>query len=296
MTNVKLDIVEKTPFGRSLHVENDRYTMLIPLDYGIRIMHFSLRGGDNVFLHDVDGNISQKGEAFKKMGSEGWQIRGGHRLWVSPEAFPRSYSADDQPIQWTATNQGVILTSPVEQWTLVQKQIEIVMTEEEVILHHRITNEGAYPITVTPWSISVMAQGGTAVIPQTKRETGVLPNRTLTLWPYTRMNDERVQWGEDFITVRQSVTADCAFKIGTSNEPGWAAYVNNGVAFEIRHEHQLGAVYPDGGCSFECYTNEHMLELESLGVLSTIEPSETAEHTERWRITPNMSVEKLMER
>ncbi|MDK8181107.1 hypothetical protein [Paenibacillus sp. UMB4589-SE434] len=294
MTLIMTNRVEDPRFGRSLRLDNERYTMIIPLDYGIRIMHFSLRGGENVLFHDAEGVVAQQGEAFRKMGSDGWLLRGGHRLWVSPEAYPRTYSPDDQPIDWSPTGQGVVLTSPVEQWSLIKKQIEIVFTEDQVVLTHRITNEGAYPIQVAPWSINVMAQGGTAIIPQTKRETGLLPNRAVVLWPYSRMNDDRVVWGENHITIRQSPDADRAFKLGTGNEPGWAAYLNNGTAFEISHEHQSDAEYPDGSCSFECYTNEHMLELETLGPLSMLGPGQTASHRECWRLTAALDKESFL--
>lgn len=288
--SVSVQTVVHEQYGKCLSLENEKYTLMFPLDYGIRIIHFSLRDGCNVFFHDIEEAIQQEGEAFHKMGSDGWKLRGGHRLWASPEAFPRTYAPDDQPITWKETDQGVILTSPPEPWTHLQKEIEVRFVEDEVELIHRVTNVGAWTIEIAPWSLSVMAPGGTAVIPQVSRDTGLLPNRNLILWPYTKMNDERVEWGDDAIVVKQSRDAASAFKIGINHEPGLVACIYPDVTFELRFEHIEGAVYPDGGCSFECYTNEHMMELETLAPLDKLEPMQTAEHKETWKLVTGRTV------
>lgn len=292
MTTVMVSVqaVDHELYGKCLSVENETYTLMVPLDYGIRIIHFSLREGCNVFFYDANEAITQSGDAFAKMGSDGWKLRGGHRLWTSPEAFPRTYAPDDQPITWSKTEAGVLLTSAPEPWTHLQKQIEIRFVGEEVELIHRVTNVGAWTIETAPWSLNVMAPGGTAVIPQVSRDTGLLPNRNLILWPYTRMNDERVEWGNDAIVIKQSQDADQAFKIGINHEPGFAACVYPDVTFELRYEHKPEAVYPDGGCSFECYTNEHMMELETLAPLEKLEPGQTVEHKETWKLVTGQTV------
>ncbi|MCX7999556.1 MAG: TetR/AcrR family transcriptional regulator [Leptospiraceae bacterium] len=52
-----------------------------------------------------------------------------------------------------------------------------------------------------------------------------------------------------------------------------------------------GAVYPDGGASVEIYTNNRMLELESLGPLTLLEPGESVEHVEIWRLFKGIPAE-----
>ena len=44
-----------------------------------------------------------------------------------------------------------------------------------------------------------MAPGGKEVVPQGRRDTGLLPNRVVSLWPYSRLDDPRVHWGERYI-------------------------------------------------------------------------------------------------
>ena len=45
-----------------------------------------------------------------------------------------------------------------------------------------------------------------------------------------------------------------------------------------------GKRYPDFGCSFETFTNDEMLELETLGALVELARGRTVEHRETWML------------
>ena len=49
-----------------------------------------------------------------------------------------------------------------------------------------------------------------------------------------------------------------------------------------------GNSYADFGCNFETFTNEDMLEVESLGPLARIEPGAAVEHVENWFLFRNV--------
>lgn len=281
---LQMNTIQHERWGESLHLENGRYEVIVPLTFGIRIMHFSLCGQENILFEDREGAIRQEGEAFHALGSDGWLLRGGHRLWASPEAYPRTYTPDDRPIEYVRTESGVRLIASVEPWTQCAKEIELIFRQDDVVVIHRIANKGAWPIQLAPWAITVMAPGGTAVVPQITRDTDLLPNRSISLWPYAAMNDERVTWGERHIEVNQVAHLKQAFKFGMLQEEGKASYKRNGIVFEKHYEPIPDACYPDGGCSFELYTNEHILELESLGPLVTLEPEAVATHQEVWSL------------
>ena len=61
----------------------------------------------------------------------------------------------------------------------------------------------------------------------------------------------------------------------------WIGYLNNGALF-VDASAMRTAHYPDGGCNFETFTNQDMLEMESLGPIVTLEPGKSVEHTEVW--------------
>jgi hypothetical protein len=44
------------------------------------------------------------------------------------------------------------------------------------------------------------------------------------------------------------------------------------------------ATYPDMGCNAEVFTNDWMLEVESLSPMLTLEPGASADHVETWRL------------
>jgi len=44
------------------------------------------------------------------------------------------------------------------------------------------------------------------------------------------------------------------------------------------------AAYPDYGCSSECYATGEFLELETLGPLQEIQPDDSIQHVETWRL------------
>jgi hypothetical protein len=49
-----------------------------------------------------------------------------------------------------------------------------------------------------------------------------------------------------------------------------------------------GAQYADGGVNFETFSNELMLEVESLGPLITLKPGKSVEHVETWQLFKNV--------
>ena len=59
---------------------------MVPLSYGIRIGHFALCGGENVFYE-------QPKDMTELTTPEGWRLRGGHRFWVAPES-EKTYCPD----------------------------------------------------------------------------------------------------------------------------------------------------------------------------------------------------------
>ncbi|UCH36072.1 MAG: hypothetical protein JSV65_06875, partial [Armatimonadota bacterium] len=85
-----------------------------------------------------------------------------------------------------------------------------------------------------------------------------------------------------YITLQQDPTATKPQKIGVGNRENWIAYAVNGDLFVKTFQYRDGATYPDFGCSTEVFTNADMLEVETLGPMTALAPSETVEHVENW--------------
>ena len=289
MEKIRITEVQDTNFGRCMKMENGVAELMVTLDFGPRIIHYALVGHENIMYQDLTHRPI--GEAFPVFGGDVLRLYGGHRLWISPEILPRCYHPDNQPVECIEIPGGMEFIAPVEEVSLVQKSIAVVMGENsgDVEIMHKITNHGQWEIEIAPWAITQLAPGGVAVIPIAGPKTGVLPNRVLALWDYTNTNDERLTLGRDYAIIRQSQEVQEAFKIGLYNHLGFGAYFNRGQAF-FKHFDVTEGEFPDFGCNFETYTNNNFLENETLGCLETIGHGESVLHKEIWKIFPEETI------
>lgn len=213
-------------------------------------------------------------------------VRGGHRLWHAPEATPRTYVLDNEGLEVKETAEGVLLCQPTEVATGIRKSIEIRLQADRpaLTLHHRLQNDGLWPVELAPWAITQLPLGGVVVLPQQVGPLdtdGLLPNRHLVLWPYTRWNDTRLQPHDDYVLVQaQAQSFPC--KVGYFNRQGWAGYLRQGVFFCKRFEPLAERPHPDWGCNVEVYCYNEFAELETLAPLCCLEPGQSVMHVETW--------------
>jgi len=264
-------------------LSNGVVDVVVTTDVGPRVVRYGFVGGDNLLceVRDEDGIT----------GGDTWHTFGGHRLWHSPEASPRTYQPDNALVSFDDKEHGISLTQPIEAATGIQKEMEVSLDPAGtgVTVTHRMTNRGLWPVRLAVWAITVMAPGGVEVIPQTRVDTGLLPNRSVALWPYTHMDDVRVHWGDRFVVLHQYPTAKPPFKLGITNEAGWAAYFNRHSVFIKRFPFVQDGAYPDFGMNYESYATDFMLEMETLSPLHTLQPGETVEHVELWSLASDVS-------
>jgi hypothetical protein len=278
--------IEKTAFrgwNNCYRVSNGTVEFIATTDVGPRIISFSFVGGTNVFFvrEDFAGQT----------GGAEWKNYGGHRVWHAPEDKVRTYEPDNGPIDATVVANGLLLTMAPGPVSGIQKSLEITLDPATSVVRvvHRLRNAGAWPVELAPWAISVMAPGGFAIAPMPTafHPDRLLPNRALTLWPYTDMRDDRWLWGTDYVLLRHKVIADAArerTKVGLNANLGWAAYYLDGNLFIKRFAYVDGARYPDFNSSLEVFSNSRMLELETLAPLAVLPPGATVEHEERWEL------------
>jgi hypothetical protein len=275
-----MELVTYGGMRNCVRLANGDAELIVTTAVGPRVIRFGFVGGENLFMESP--------EALAKTGGDDWRLYGGHRLWHSPEHPVRTYWPDNQPVAYEMSDGALRVTQPVEPTTGIEKQIEIRLADSgtRVEVQHRLTNRGMWEVALAPWALTVMAPGGFAVLPQEpfKPHTEeLLPARPLVLWPYVDMADPRWTWGTRFVILRQD-PARGPQKIGVRNTRGWMAYVLRGQLFVKRSMLVPGAAYPDDGCNFEAFTNEHMLEVETLGPLERLAPGAAIEHPEVWSL------------
>lgn len=270
------DVDDYKGLGKAIKIANENFEIIAPLDIGPRIMHFAKLDGDNIF--EDEANL---GETLPD-GTE-WKIYGGHRVWHSPEAFPRSYVSDSVPLEmYEKLEDGIILYQKEEEWTQIQKIIEVHMRDDRVKVINRLKNNGAWPIEMAVWSLTIGSRNGREICPVVQRNSGLLPNTHYVNWPYSRMDDNRVYWGQKYIVVDSDPNDESAFKFGYPNEYGWIAYFNKELCFIKKYRHELSGKYPDRGCSWETYTSNWGVELEALSTMQMVKPGKEISHDEEW--------------
>ena len=261
-----------------IQLTNGIIDLLVTVDVGPRIIQYG-------FADEVN-EMCEVETTMGLTGGDNWRIYGGHRLWHSPESMPRTYEPDNHPVEWEEINGGIRTLQEVEKLSGIRKEMEITISPDGtgVRILHRLTNKGQWPLELSVWSVTAMATGGKEIVPQSNRDTGLLPNRLISLWPYTRIDDPRVYWGDRYISLTQDPYNKNTFKFGVPNESGWAAYFNHGHLFVKYFTHMKNASYPDFGVSYETYVNDFMLEMETLSPLNLIEQGSDVTHVEEWEL------------
>jgi hypothetical protein len=272
--------VEYLGFTRNIRLSNDEVELIVPTEYGPRVMRYARRGGENAF-----GEISTDELSYDTALGR-WHIRGGHRLWYAPEGDPRSYHPDDAPVRVELEGDRVTVVQAPESHTKIEKSIrvELAASGSRVRVTHRLTNGGPFDVRLAAWALTVMARGGRALLPQppyAPHPQALAPARPLVMWPYSRMRDPRWTWGDHLIQLRHDPAARDAQKVGAYDAQGWMAHALSDRLFIKRHVPKPGP-HADLGCNVQAFTNALILELETLGPLVDLPPGGAVEHEEEW--------------
>lgn len=263
--------------GRILWLKEAGIQLGIALDFGIRVVHLSLEGMDNLYYE-------QPADLSDGFGTpDTWKLRGGHRMWTSPESDD-SYHPDDDPISYTMLSNGVLLEQQTDPIQGVKKFLQITFEGETVRLEHRFQNMTDKAIRAASWGINTLSGGGKAYMPFPGTPAGdFVPKRVISLWGQTSMADLRLQWAADSLTVEHRAIPGY-FKAGFYCSEGIATYENKGQKLTITYGVPPITALPDLGCNFEIYMCPEFIELETLGVTADMQPGESVSHWECWQL------------
>lgn len=292
MKKYKIEEIEYGKWGKCLRLSNNEIEVIVTLEFGPRIIKYSFLEGKNIFFEDLENTASIYTEDFEKFGTdEKWHIYGGHRLWISPQTEPQTYYPDNKRVKYEEKDGVISFESEVETWNNIKKVIEVSLDENGsgVNLKHKIYNLGAWPIELSPWSVSVMRSGGLEVVPVPKNDTDPLENILMKFWSCSKLNDPRFKMEEDYLLLRQDEKVDDHFKVGINNLYGWAGYYESGTVFIKYNEYNFNKLTTN----YETYANKDFLEMESVGKYTKIMPKKCAELDEKWKLfkTDNIDME-----
>lgn len=263
-------------WGRALWLWDDSVEVGVALDFGIRVVHLSCKGMENLY-YVQPADLSDKFTTDK-----GWRLHGGHRMWLAPESTD-SYYPDNDPVSYTLEENGVQLLQD-DPWMKLRKRLRITFRDDgTVCLDHSFENMSDRPVTGASWGINTLDGGGVAEI-CFNGERGYNPKRVVSLWSYTDLHDPRLHFTAESLTA-QHIAMDGYLKLGLYSNPGRAVLRNKGQQLTITFDAQPLERYMDNGCNFELYLCRQFMELETLGTRTEILPGQCACHTEVWQLS-----------
>jgi hypothetical protein len=277
---VKIEKINFKGWPNSWRVSNGEVELVVTGDIGPRIMRFGFAGGQNIFKEFT--------EQLGKSGEAEWQPRGGHRIWIAPEDPIKSYAPDNDSVDVEVAGEVISAIGPVEPLTGVRKKMTVKMAPSgsAVEVVHEIHNASGASLQLAPWVLTMFAPGGTGIHgfpPRGTHPEMLAPANPLVMWAFTHLDDPRWRLSRKYLALRQDPDDSNPQKLGSYNRRTWGAYLLHGELFVKRYEAGAGpAAYPDLGCTFEMFTNQAFLELETLGPLTTLAPGASVSHTERW--------------
>jgi hypothetical protein len=276
-----MEISEVPAFGwnRCLRLASAGAEVLVSIEVGPRILSYRRPDGENV--------LRAYPEQMGTSGEDEYMVRGGHRIWVSPET-EITYAPDNSAVTVEQGSQGAVrLVNKASTRGPVRKELTLSLAEGGgLTLDHRLVNESGAEMEIASWGLTVMREGGYELIPQPplgSHETDLLPNRVIVPWTYTDFSDDRWQFGRHLWRLIPKPGRPPT-KLGFALLPGWAGYVLPGTLFVKRFDYEPGAVYPDRGCNFETFSKDDFIELESLSPLRRLAPGEAVSHRETWHL------------
>jgi hypothetical protein len=268
-------------------ISNDEVELIVTSDIGPRIMRFGFPGGKNLFK-EYEDQLGGTGEP-------DWKLRGGHRIWAAPEDAKRTYATDNAPARIDIHDGVLTATSDVEADSGLEKQLEIRLAESGsgVTVVHRLKNTLPWPIELAPWALTMMTPGGMGITghpPRATHQEVLQPTHPLVMWAFTDLSDPRWKFTKKYILLKQDPENKEPQKIGHYNPDTWGAYLLGSELFLKRYAVEPDKTYADFGCSFEIFSRNDILELETLGPLQKVNPGASAEHVETWSLHRNIHI------
>jgi hypothetical protein len=265
----------------SITIESGSATVMVPLGYGPRVMYLGIDRGDNVFFTD-DGVVMPDAP-------NGYRFYGGHRLWIAPESPGRSMQPENSEVSHIVLDGAHQFVARADVHGIIKSLIVRPLGRERFIIEHRIRNLSSFDLDLAPWALSMLAPGSIVYFPQPPFESHserLTPNRPVVTWGYTELADPRYEWGPSVASLRQD-SGRGPTKVGTFLIQGYAA-AQCGEHFLIKvFESDPTKTYADMGCNFETFTNESMIEIETLGPLTRLVPDSEVVHRETWWLKPH---------
>lgn len=283
---------------KCLRMYNDTVELFVTIDMGPRILGYNLLGKENLFCVLEDGQGHFEGEEFDNYYWPGasHDTTGGHRIWLAPEKSPETYYPDNTPVRyelrdasWTVFGKSMFFIPEPQKGNDMQIILDVeFMGGSKIKVHHRVTNLAPYTREMAIWGITMMNMNGVELVKHNSFDNGFLPNRKISLWSYSDSTDKRFINTKKYMGIKPDTNAETPFKFGTDPRKGEAVYCSGDQVFICRFPtYHNSERYVDNDCSFESYTSNCVMELETLDCIREFKGGREIDFKIIWEIVDN---------
>jgi len=249
--------------------------LTVVVSMGPRILSLRFNDGENL-LHE-DAADFRVGE---------WRLYGGHRFTTAPESAA-SYVPDNAPCLATEENGGLLIVQPNAPDGL-EKALRIAAAPGGCgfELTHVLRNTGRHSWQGALWAITGFAAAGRVVVPwgsgTDQCRTQMVRYLVHAGSPYANATSRQWRPAADHFVVEPAGERG---KVSLYTDRGWLALLRPDSTFIKRlPEVAPQNACPDGGCNAEVFVGPDYIELETLGLLTTLAPGQEVLHVERWHL------------
>jgi hypothetical protein len=156
-----------------------------------------------------------------------------------------------------------------------------------------LINKTNMPMSFTTWVLTMMAPDGMGITgfpPRGTHPEVLPPTNPLIMWAFTDLTDKRWTFTRKYLMLRQDPSNATPQKLGHFNAKTWGAYLLGSDLFVKRYDADPAKPHPDFGASYETFTNDKFLEIETMGPMATVAAGAAIEHLERWSLHRGITI------
>lgn len=263
-------------------VSAGRYSLVVVPQIGGKIMEYSVDG-----INLLWQNPSELGRVYDPR-MDRYHSFGGYKLWNAPQSrwknrwppdlFLELGQAKVTPVDGT----GLLIDGPISPTLGIQFIRAVRLSSDgRVGLQQTMRNVGRREVKWSIWDVTRIKLPGFVIFPVA--EESRFPQRVRIWDEASRRN---VQWkivSKDSRMLCIVKPEGRGAKIGADNRSGWIAYIGNRLIYlKVFPRYEMGASYPDEGCSVEVWMGKGSVEVEVLSPLFAIGAGEEVSFDETW--------------
>ncbi len=288
--DILMNIEQTTWEGlKAVELTTDRLRLVAVYEFGPRISFLGKPGGENLLLW-------APGKYFRNT----WELRGGHRVWVSrplADECEETYLQDDGECEVELTETGFTLTAPTDTFNETQRSLSVkIRSDNSLAVDNALTNTGEMLYSGGIWAL-------TCTLPR-EQTVYSIPLGDGNEWDLCKVvmfrrwgghdggyDDSQFSFKEDMMLIRPEGREN---KRMIWADKGIMAMIDPDldITFAKKTDSSPEGRYPQGTNTAAYIGPENfMVEMETMGAEKTVKPGESIHNIETWVLADAVGLE-----